>query len=75
MPRYRGTPRRFAKTIKLQLEKSDLERADAISMAFAIPRSEAIRRAINNEYVSLVSSGAIKLIVQPVVQTGAQGGE
>jgi hypothetical protein len=72
MPRYRGTPRKFTRTIKIGLEQLDIERADAIARALVLPRTEAIRRAITDEYLSLLSSGAIDLTMQPVVQVTTQ---
>lgn len=72
MPRYKGASRNLKNRIELLLDDLRLARANAIARALGMTRTDAIRRAIDDEYISLLSSGSIDLTIAPIERGAAE---
>jgi hypothetical protein len=72
MPRYKGPSRGLKHKVETLLTDLGLEHLDASCASLKVPRSEALRQAVEVQYVTIFSSKSIDATIQPTGTEGTQ---
>ena len=72
MPKYKGPSRGLKHRVETLLDDAGLEHFNASCVFLKVPQSEALRQAVELQYITLFSSKSISSTIQPNDITGAK---